>query len=68
MKLSQWHSGDVKPVRVGVYERLYDGYNELFCYWDGYEWGVYGFTKEQAFDARNLYSCVQDIPWRDIVK
>ena len=48
MKLTKWIPGDVKPVRVGVYERSYGNALPAYCYWDGKFWGMYGPTPNQA--------------------
>lgn len=52
MKTTQWFPGHVKPVRVGVYERLYDEGRELesviFCRFDGVRWFVCSRIAEYA--------------------
>ena len=68
MKLTTWFPGDVKPVRVGVYERKYNMSRfYCYCYWDGEYWHVWAETPmvaEKAF----LISALQNLPWRGALK
>ena len=54
--LTGWFPGDVKPVRVGEYERLY-GNNPYIDKWNGQKW-VYGPAGEECF--------TQIRPWRGL--
>ena len=57
MKLTDWIPGNVKPVRVGVYERLYDkdsiAPRIFYNYWNGEFWSVYGETPEDAAEDKS---------------
>lgn len=71
MKLTEWYSGDQKPVRVGVYERNFeDGLTIAeYSYWDGKNWKVSGLSVPDA----NMYkigaiSAKQRLKWRGIAK
>ena len=37
-KLTEWYPGHIKPVRVGVYQRLYGRVVVGFAYWNGRNW------------------------------
>lgn len=67
MKLTEWFPGDVKPVRVGVYER-----NALFylnySYWDGSVWGQLRGTPTDAWLDRRKASLWQNFEWRGVKK
>lgn len=67
MKLTQWFDGNIKPVRVGVYQREY-GYGKLFyCKFDGKNWLVCYLTIEEADSCCSLSVC-QDVPWRGLAE
>ena len=73
MKLTDWIPGNVKPVRVGVYKRLYDKDSIIatrtwYCYWNGEFWGVYGETPEDAAEDKHITSGAQNIPWRGLAE
>lgn len=61
MTKTPWYPGDVKPVRVGVYERLYPGDNAFKDYWGGKRWS-YG---KDAFGGR---CAKQNRAWRGLTK
>lgn len=42
-KLTPWFSGDVKPVRVGVYRTKQPDGSLFFNKWDGKQW-FYGYA------------------------
>jgi len=71
MKLTDWIPGNVKPVRVGVYERLYDkdsiASRTFYNHWNGKFWGVYGETPKDAL-YRCLESPAQNLPWRGLAE
>ena len=71
MKLTDWIPGNVKPVRVGVYQREYDNGGLLrpiwYCYWNGDFWSVYGETPKDAL-YRCLESPAQNLPWRGLAE
>jgi hypothetical protein len=68
MKLTPWFPGTVKPVRVGVYERIYDAGSFLYCSWNGEYWGPWARTPEEARKRRLEASLYQDLPWRGVLK
>lgn len=72
MKLTNWIPGDVKPVRVGVYQRKYDqnsiASSTWYCYWNGEFWGVHGGTPKKAELNRGLDSPTQNLPWRGLAE
>lgn len=72
MKLTEWYSGDQKPVRVGVYERDYseeyqDNEIGVYCRWDGERWYVYDDSIE-ASAKQWVVTTMQSLPWRGIAK
>jgi hypothetical protein len=60
-----WYPGDVKPVRVGVYERK--SHTGTFSYWDGKRWGMGAHFARQAANDRDP-SAFQREPWRGLTK
>jgi hypothetical protein len=66
LKLTPWFPGHVKPVRVGVYERLYDeesgGPQALRCNFDGLRWSVH---LECSGDKSHV-SGYQNLRWRGL--
>ena len=73
MKLTPWYPGDVKPVRVGVYQRDYSGttfscHRSQYCYWNGRHWGMYGTTVSSAKRWSYAVSGWQVLPWRGVEK
>ena len=72
MKLTKWIPGNVKPVRVGVYERFYDRTTPWrsirYSYWNGKFWGVYADTPEEAKRLSTIRSLEQTLPWRGLAR
>lgn len=72
MKLTNWIPGNVKPVRVGVYQRKYDqnsiASSTWYCYWNGAFWGVNGETPEDAARAKHIASGAQNLLWRGLAE
>ena len=73
MKLTPWYHGDVKPVRVGVYQRDYSGTSighsrSHYCYWNGKFWGLYATNPKIAAWLQNSSSADQNLPWRGVAK
>ena len=61
-----WYPGEVKPVRVGVYEMLFAEPNiATFSWWDGKQWCCIDDTPAEAAQwvARSEY---QNLPWRGL--
>lgn len=67
MKLTPWYPGNVKPVRVGVYERDYPGEGIYFCKWNGKRWHA-GNKKLKLAKKVPIPSFSQSLPWRGIAK
>ena len=70
MKLTKWIPGNVKPVRVGVYERANSRGSTLYSHWNGSFWGTSAFTPERAAwqSARLSPSVGQNLPWRGLAE
>jgi hypothetical protein len=70
MKLTDWYSGDKKPVRVGVYQRDYGNIGLLYSYWDGGKWGVGHHKIHVAYRFGFHFSIYaqKQIPWRGVAK
>lgn len=68
MKMTPWFPGDVKPVRVGVYQRHYSFENDRFCHWNGLFWSNNGRTVDIADQFSEVESRVQDLPWRGLAE
>lgn len=72
MKLTPWFSGTVKPVRVGVYERLYTtrvtARKVFYCYWNGIRWSHAANSIETAEEFKHIASADQDLSWRGVLK
>jgi hypothetical protein len=70
-KLTPWFPADVKPVRVGVYERddsatdLGNGH-AAYSHWSGSKWGHLCEWTNQAGEFTSLISEYQDLPWRGL--
>ena len=68
MKTTPWFPGDVKPVRVGVYQR--GGGVRPFSYWNGLYWCCSAMSPKNAEDMgrRKLQSIFQAIKWRGLTE
>ena len=67
MKLTEWYPGDVKPVRVGVYQRRYPNNAIMYCYWNG----LFFFAGEYTVNKAIVYkfdTLRQNLPWRGVAK
>jgi hypothetical protein len=65
--LTPWFPADVKPVRVGVYERdMGASLCGKYSHWNGQWWGGWANTVESAADNANYGSEVQNKPWRGL--
>ena len=69
MKTTPWFPGDVKPVRVGVYQRSGHGLHP-FSYWDGLHWcrSTTSPKDAEAFGRRHVQSIFQTIKWRGLTE
>lgn len=72
MKLTNWIPGNVKPVRVGVYQRKYDenppARRIWYCYWNGEFWCLFDDTPEKAKYWVEFQSTAQNLPWRGLAE
>ena len=70
MKKTPWFDGSLKPVRDGVYERLYDEgtpSQEVFmCRFQG-AW-MYPCDTAQEASTENFPSSFQHLKWRGLTK
>ncbi|MFZ6727389.1 hypothetical protein ACO0K2_18000 [Undibacterium sp. MH2W] len=67
MKLTPWIDGDIKPVRVGVYERNYGSAGFAYCKWDG----KYFFAGKRSIKEADLATSdafFQNLPWRGLAE
>lgn len=68
-----WFPGSINPVRVGLYERDMRAYYRQagkWSWWDGKRWHGWGGTPSIAV-ANGIgghISCVQDMPWRGLLR
>lgn len=72
MKLTPWFSGDVKPVRPGVYRRRFRHFlfGMQFCRWDGKHWHV-GAKRVRTAAIVNAVSWIQldnVTEWQGVLK
>lgn len=68
MKLTPWYPGNVKPVRVGVYERKYPSFFlPVFCKWNGDIWFC-GSSDVEFANQDRIPTTLQSLPWRGIAK
>lgn len=65
--VTEWFPADVKPVRVGVYERAIDGIPlpHPFYTWNGTAWIGLGSDSPDKMIGRNP-SVFQNIQWRGL--
>lgn len=55
-QVTSWYPGSIKPVRAGVYERIFSNDGSVFLsYWDGLTW---------CREADHQPSLYQQIKWR----
>jgi len=72
MKLTEWYPGDVKPVRVGVYQQRDGGLGLTIGYqfWSGKFWSSWAETAESAERGNRFLASDrhQNDPWRGVAK
>jgi hypothetical protein len=70
MNPTPWFPGEVKPVREGVYQRVYNrDFKDLrYCFWDGQLWRVGYKTIEESAEYIRGFAHSQKLPWRGIRK
>lgn len=73
MKKTPWFTGQVNPVRPGVYQRDYRQAKNCdrvvgiaFNHWDGKKWSLFDSTANGAERSEELWSSHQDLPWRGL--
>lgn len=71
VKPTPWFPGESKPVRKGVYQRMYNKNPKdiRYCFWDGQLWRVGYMNIEDSADwyCRG-FAHDQKLPWRGIHK
>lgn len=66
-RLTPWFPPEVKPVRFGIYERLWsDG--PLYALWNGKHWKTSWGTPDVAARNSSIGSGVQNLPWRGLAE
>jgi hypothetical protein len=65
MRVTEWYSTSVNPVRKGWYEVSLDGRTEIIdmAYWNGYRWQWYGDSDYRAA----IYGTLRDV-WRGLAR
>jgi len=71
MKFTPWFPGNVKPVRVGVYQQ-HCGMGTIvgYQYWNGKKWSSWSHSVEGAILRSGSIACSdhQNDPWRGVIK
>lgn len=62
-KKTPWFGRDVKPARVGPYERKYSN-GIFYCYWDGEAW--HAGVDDPGKAVRMPVTAVKNMPWRGL--
>lgn len=67
VKPTPWFPGEAKPVREGVYQRMYHNNSKdiRYCFWDGELWHA-GYPVIETFSRGIAH--YQNLPWRGIHK
>jgi hypothetical protein len=73
MKLTPWYPGEIKPVREGVYQRLYPYLSKkegaiVYCYYEDEKWKSAALSAEKASLSQNkeFASLYQNYNWRGL--
>ena len=66
-KLTKWFDGSVKPVRDGVYQRLYEVVGETYCKFFEGDWYEGWSSIEMAAECMDKSSYKND-PWRGLAQ
>lgn len=67
MKLTDWFPGDIKPIRVGIYERRYSE-SINFSKWNGEYWSFGYYSVDLANERGHYLSQYQNLPWRGLAE
>ena len=72
-KLTPWFPVTTPPTRVGLYEVRYNGWKDLYSWWNGEHFCLCGFKKEavrwKATKSGDMYhERYRDRVWRGIAK
>jgi hypothetical protein len=71
MKTTPWFDGEIKPVRVGVYQRKWDDGSIGYAKWHGEHWGPsYDVTNPLAVQQadRSGFGFQTLMPWRGLAE
>lgn len=60
--------GTTKPVREGLYKRITRKGNEVWSWWSGSFWGLFGSNKQRAIQRGYKRSKHQKLQWMGRVK
>lgn len=67
LKLTRWFPGNIKPIRIGIYQRSYPT-GIYYSQWNGESWGI-GFANISIAKAQSFYkSNLQELHWRGVRK
>lgn len=67
MKLTPWFSGDQKPVRKGVYQRVFKN-KKHYSFFNGMRWFVGSGSPSTARTYEGWDTSFQNLPWRGVMK
>ena len=70
-KLTPWYPGEIKPIRIGFYERMYHRGQAYFCWWDGAQFGLASEVPsvgKVGVHSILISSPYQNIPWRGMAR
>lgn len=68
MKLSQWHTKNVKPVHIGLYQtKVICGKYIYWSWWNGEHWATGSLSDHSAIALRDSTGA-QEKQWRGVVK
>ena len=68
-ELSPWHPAHIKPVHIGVYERLLMPQSitpTKYAHWDGKYWGWASATVEEAMQNKLRRTSIKLTEWRGL--
>jgi hypothetical protein len=65
-KRTLWYPGNVKPVRVGAYEKVHNSFEKCYQWWNGKWWGICCISPDYAMAYNDQESQYQTLPWRGL--